>query len=379
MPIPKPNLNLKTIIIFIIIVIGFYFLWFYVYDDGNGPGLYHGIPVTTVKGDSYDMGVSLGNNLRPYIKSIIKDYLYKIFPDPKDRDKAYEKAKALEKYIPSDYRIEMDAISQNAKVTYEDILLLNTFIDFTKDELLSCSFSIGKGMSNEGYVYVGHNTEIKHHDILQEYTRLVVYKPSGKKKFVSITFPGFIGVLSGMNEDGLCLNIQKIKNDNYNLKNVPSSILTRMILERQVDVPFVSNYVSDKYVAASINLAIAGKSDNDQYELIVAELSGNKAKILHPDKEGRLITTNIYNSEVDASPFNDNDYLKIFNRINPFTSPINIEKMQKILDSVAKDDMTIQTIIFVPELKKFYLACDKIPSTKGNMNLIDLDYIFKNY
>lgn len=65
---------------------------------------------------------------------------------------------------------------------------------------------------------------------------MTVYKPEKKKAFAAIGFPGLVGSLSGMNQDGLCLAIHEVidiktglKKFNYN--GIPYAMCYRQLLE----------------------------------------------------------------------------------------------------------------------------------------------------
>ena len=56
----------------------------------------------------------------------------------------------------------------------------------------------------------GRNLDFPTLGYLEQYTLITVYRPTGKRAFASIGFPGLIGVISGMNDSGLAMAILEV-------------------------------------------------------------------------------------------------------------------------------------------------------------------------
>lgn len=89
-------------------------------------------------------------------------------------------------------------------------------------------------------------------------TVIVSMNPGDNKhKFVSVTWPGYLGVLSGMNEKGMALASAQ-SGDSRNV-GTPNPILFRTILEETSSIKKVKTFLKDKAVASSMNLVVAAK------------------------------------------------------------------------------------------------------------------------
>lgn len=86
-------------------------------------------------------------------------------------------------------------------------------------------------------------------------TVIVCMNPAdGKHRFVSVTWPGYLGVLSGMNEKGVALAAAQ-SGDTRNV-GTPNPILYRTILEENSSIAEVEEFLEDKAIASSMNLAV---------------------------------------------------------------------------------------------------------------------------
>lgn len=93
---------------------------------------------------------------------------------------------------------------------------------------------------------------------LAPYTILVVTDPgAGRRKFVNVTFPGFVGTFSGMNEDGVavaCCQAGRTKQAD----GIPVTLLFRDVLERARSTDQAEDILSQAQPGSSMNLTVAG-------------------------------------------------------------------------------------------------------------------------
>jgi hypothetical protein len=71
---------------------------------------------------------------------------------------------------------------------------------------LHCSAFVAWGALSPGGPIVGRNVDFGYHPVLAA-NHLLVYseRSGGKRAWVSLTFPGIVGAITGMNEDGVCV------------------------------------------------------------------------------------------------------------------------------------------------------------------------------
>ncbi len=79
---------------------------------------------------------------------------------------------------------------------------------------------------------------------------------SGAHKIISIGFPGFIGVLSGMNNKGLALSLS-VSGESFQDKGIPKAFLLREVLEQNSDAQSAAYYLHSRNSASSFNVVVA--------------------------------------------------------------------------------------------------------------------------
>lgn len=98
--------------------------------------------------------------------------------------------------------------------------------------LVGCSsFSAWGNSSVGGDLIVGRNFDFYMGDDFARNRTVMFYFPTDGYKFASVSWPGMIGVMSGMNEKGLTVTINAAKSAIPTSSATPISILTREILQ----------------------------------------------------------------------------------------------------------------------------------------------------
>ena len=94
---------------------------------------------------------------------------------------------------------------------------------------------------------------------------VVVCVDSGKNKFVNVTWPGFLGVLSGMNEQGVSLASAQCGSNKQ--IGMPIALLFRKVLEETSTTKEALDYLEHSTPGSSMNLVIAAPDAIARVEL----------------------------------------------------------------------------------------------------------------
>ena len=65
--------------------------------------------------------------------------------------------------------------------------------------------------STDGKPLFGRNLDFNPHGFLDKFGLIVVYRQDGKRPFASVTYPGVVGVVTGMNDAGLTLAVHEVR------------------------------------------------------------------------------------------------------------------------------------------------------------------------
>ncbi|MCC7351883.1 MAG: hypothetical protein IT446_15085 [Phycisphaerales bacterium] len=132
----------------------------------------------------------------------------------------------LEKHIPADEIAEMDAAADAAGMDREQMRLANVF-----PELFHCSgFAVMGKATVDGKLYHGRVLDYMTMIGLQDAAVTFVVSPSGRHTFISAGYAGFMGVVSGMNDQQVSLGEMGGRGEG-NWDGVPMATLMRRALE----------------------------------------------------------------------------------------------------------------------------------------------------
>ena len=213
----------------------------------------------------------------------------------------------LGKYIPLEYRNEIVALSEFCTDEYNIIgssyeRQLNYHaahdIGHTMQQYMLVGCSSFATWDNE--LIVGRNFDFYVGDNFAKNKVITFATPSKGYKYVSIGWAAMIGVLSGMNEEGLTVTINAAKGPMPTSAAMPISILAREILQ-------YASTIDEAYRIAQSHNTFVSES------ILIGSLNDGKAAIiektpkkisLYTNHEKKIVCTNHYQSSL----FSDDSY-----------------------------------------------------------------------
>ena len=276
------------------------------------------------------------------------------------------KAKNFVKYIPQEYLEEMQWIADWAGVSFNDILLINTYDDML--QIAGCSSMIVPKTENFNNYFV-HTRNLDYPiKILAKNKVVLKYK-----SHISVWFPGYIWVLTWIWEKGLSLS----NHTSYSINKweywIPSWLLYRKILINSNNIEDAKNILETEKRTISNNLMIWDYKNNFW---IIAEFDPKQIDYRKINNEKILVSTNHFRTpemKKIATSSEGSRYKQYFEKIKKLdkVEKIYLEnilwyyKKSKYWETIA-NNWTIQSVIMIPELKKIFVANWKnIPVTKG--------------
>ncbi|MBX9923681.1 MAG: hypothetical protein K2Y01_06190 [Rhabdochlamydiaceae bacterium] len=185
--------------------------------------------VLYLQGSPFEMGFQHGHLLREKIQYNIQTYL-KNPPAEATESRVAEFLEALPdvlSYIPQRYQEEMQGIAEGANVPFEDIVRLNLFPEMFH----CCGITASGSATQDGSLYHTRVLDYSTGKGLQSSSVLIVAKPKDRLSFTNVTYAGFIGSVTGMNEKKIAIG--EIGGQGYGYwKGMPMSFLLRSILEQ---------------------------------------------------------------------------------------------------------------------------------------------------
>lgn len=133
----------------------------------------------------------------------------------------------LDRHTPEEYLVELRGLADGADLPYEELHLASYF-----PEIFHCSgFALSRSATKDGVLLHGRILDYMTSVGLQESAVLMVVAKDGAIPFVSVSYAGFTGVVTGMNAKGVSLGEMGGRGEGK-WDGIPMATLMRMGLER---------------------------------------------------------------------------------------------------------------------------------------------------
>ena len=316
----------------------------------------NGIPVAVLAGSPEEIGKQYGELvLKPAkgpLVGRVDSYMAKVgwgeaFP------KMLKFSGPLFKIFPEPNQKEMLAAAKTADVDIRLLTALNLIPDLAK--LGGCStFIVEPARSSTAAPLFGRNLDWPPHENLPDFTLVAVIKPTGKHAVAAITFPVILGVLSGMNDAGLCLTINEIteskdKAKKQDLNGVPMMFLFRKILEECTTVAEAEKMLKEHKRTTYFCLTACDKTGGCVFEVTpdnVVRRNGENAV---------CCCTNHFRTDELSVTKKCSRYPKL-EALQKADGKLGVDEVYKALDSVKQGPATVHAMVFEPAALALHLS-----------------------
>lgn len=220
-----------------------------------------GLSILHLSGSPYEMGFKHGLIMQDEIKGCINDVLgyfrryikvpllNRFIPDI-ILDTTYNKMKY---FIPPEYEQEMKGLSDGSGIPLSEFHRLIALSELTS----SCSGFAGWGKATkDGRFYQTRNLDWNIKAGAQRYPVVLVYHPQNKHRFINIGYAGFVGVLSGINDEGIAVAEIGAKTKDADFRGMPFVFLLRNVLEESDDLNEAVDVIRSAKKTAGYNYII---------------------------------------------------------------------------------------------------------------------------
>lgn len=187
------------------------------------------VPLVHVRGTHREMGRALGNLVGVQAYETFHSYMRCFAPDFNGDLKL---AREMEPNLPEWMREEMRGFSETSELTYDEMLVGQCFLDIHK--VAACStIAAHDGMTETGEILMGRNLDFPSLSIAHEANVVVVYEPNDGPRYAGVTWPGLLGILTGINDRGLALSMMLVygHQKREHLDGLPFPTLFRQLLK----------------------------------------------------------------------------------------------------------------------------------------------------
>jgi predicted choloylglycine hydrolase len=299
-----------------------------------------------IEGNPYQLGLNTGLLTQELFKSQEHAFLSKVDELVPSKSWQFILRKILAFYnrkmylhIPEEYKAEIYGLSQYASNDYNHIAenyLRVLYLHGAHDighalqdlALVGCSsFAAWGEKTEDGQLLIGRNFDFYAGDDFAKNKIIAFVNPSEGYKFMSVTWAGMIGVVSGMNEYGLTVTINAGKSKIPLIAKTPISILTREILQYARTIDEAIAIARKRQVFVSESIFVGSALDK---KAVTIEVSPENFGVYEVENTNQLICSNHFQSKAYA---NDENNIKHKTESH---SQYRYDRMEELLASTAK-------------------------------------------
>lgn len=216
----------------------------------------------------------------------------------------------LDKNINEEYKEEIFGVSESASEEYDYIgsnyqRMLNYHAAHDighalqdKNMVVGCtSFAVWNGAAEDSILTIGRNFDFYVGDDFAKNKIVCFYNPYSGYKFMTITWAGFTGAVSGMNVEGITVTINAAKSQPPLASATPISLVAREILQYSSTIEEAYAIAKKRKTFVSESILIGSAKDNSS---ALIEKSPTKIALVTPEGN-RLICTNHFQGKEFAS------------------------------------------------------------------------------
>ncbi len=210
----------------------------------------------------------------------------------------------LDKNVTEEYKEEIYGVSESASpkyqylgTNYQRILNYHAAHDIGHAvqnlALVGCtSFGTWGGMSADSTMIIGRNFDFYVGDKFAADKIVAFFNPTKGHKFMTVTWGGFVGAVSGMNDQGLSVTINAAKTDLPTGSATPVSLVTREILQYAKNIKEAIAIARSRKMFVSESFLVASAADN---KAVIIEKTPDDLDVYDPKKEF-IVCTNHFQS-----------------------------------------------------------------------------------
>ena len=350
-------------------------------DTGSGPAFAPGrcrsgelsvervVPVLQVAGSPDEIGRAYGTLLREQVHYLRVEYLERILGDGRVKRLALEMARPMERHVPERYLRELAAMAEASGESREDVLLTATFLDLYRT--LGCSTLVATPPATVGDAFVARNLDFPTFGVAHRYSMVTVYHPQEGGAFLSVTWPGLPGVISGMNEAGLVLVMLEVSDPDRGLDGIPYQLLYRRVLEECDTVDEAEVLIRQAPRTTANNVVLLDRED----EAGVLEVT--RSSVVRRGLEGGLLcATNHFRARGAGLMRRCWRYDILSRESARLHGRLGVAQAAGLLGMANQGPLTMQSMIFQPQGMRLHLALGEPPSTSRPYVEVDVRTLF---
>jgi isopenicillin-N N-acyltransferase like protein len=219
----------------------------------------------------------------------------------------------LNKNVTEEYKEEIYGVSESASpkyqylgTNYQRILNYHAAHDIGHAvqnlAMVGCtSFGTWGSMSEDSTMIIGRNFDFYVGDKFAEDKIVAFFNPTRGHKFMTVTWGGFVGAVSGMNDQGVSVTINAAKTALPTGSATPVSIVTREILQYAKNINEAIAIAKSRKMFVSESFLVSSAADN---KAVIIEKTPDDLDVYDPKKEFIVCTNHFQSNALGKTKMN---------------------------------------------------------------------------
>ncbi|ROH98585.1 acyl-CoA--6-aminopenicillanic acid acyl-transferase [Chryseobacterium sp. G0240] len=311
--------------------------------------------------------------------------------------------------VREDYQAELYGLSQYSSDRYDFIApryLRNLYLHGAHDighalqdlAMVGCtSLAVWNENTEDGDMLIGRNFDFYVGDDFARNKMVEFVEPEDGIPYMSVSWPGMIGVVSGMNKKGLTVTINAGKSKIPLTAKTPISFVTREILQYAQNIDEAIAIAHKRKVFVSESILVGSAEDKNA---VIIEVSPKKIGVYKVQNTSKVLCTNHFQSDVYKSDERNEKQMKESHSVYRYeklqellqeNKKLNPEKMAAILrdrsglknekigygnEKALNQLLAHHAVIFSPQKKLVWVSSN--PYQLGEFVCYDLNEIFSD-
>lgn len=332
------------------------------------------IPVVRLQGDGAQIGSEHAAKLGEQIRSLHAQYLEKWFASPAQRFLATAAARGFEQHLLPEHRAELHALAEGTGIDADQMMLAQCFLDLSP--MTACStVALPADAAPDGVARMGRNLDFPSFNLADKQSVVLIVRPEGKYAFAAVSWPGLMGVLSGMNEHGLTLTNMEVTRSGSIPVAMPYTLLYRAILEQCRTVDEAIDLLQRSMRQTANNLMLMDADGNRA----VVEIQPRSITVRRGQPGQALMSTNHQRAQDADTAGLCPRYDALHQMSQHDFGQIDVSDLERMMAQVAQGNFTLQSMVFEPSNRVMYLAVGRNAPNASAFYRLDLRAMLSNH
>jgi len=254
-----------------------------------------------------------------------------------------------------------------------DLIVLGNVL-FELQQLVGCSgLLVSAERSATGGPLYGRNFDFHCDDLIGEYSLVIVYRPAGGKAFAMVTFPGLLASSCGINENGLTLGANTVRESGdgspaFDPTGIPFAVAAREVMEKCISVEDFDCWIRRHRPSGRGLLPACDQRQQRVYEITTRNLG------VREPSDGLIWCTNHFR----LTPMAVDTHCKRYEILakSRQIERLSVGDVARLLHEVNQGKRTVQTMVFEPQKLVLHLSIGRGPTSAKPLERLELAPLF---